>query len=275
MGAASGVCLGVSCPPLPYARYVAGKSEGAGGCTRATDPTRIYPAQLTRPARPTHSARPTHPKRVEKSKDALSDAAKGAGRYSIYKVFPFHGNAPFPPRSEQCASLRRQRETRQCHSLPSVTFENGDGPRRRCPPLSAVCPRSEVPFAPRIPKPFSVKLIPLRTSRPIPSCSIQLINPVSTPPCRIKSSIRCPISLSASALITAVFSPKHLRNPRATLYSPPPSQALNCRAVRTRPSPGSRRSMISPRETSAYAQLEGDLISSAIGAAEIAFQFML
>jgi len=39
------------------------------------------------------------------------------------------------------------------------------------------------------------------------------------------------------------------RNPRTTLYSPPPSQAWNVRAVRMRPSPGSSRSMTSPRAT--------------------------
>src|ERR1019366_7677992 len=38
------------------------------------------------------------------------------------------------------------------------------------------------------------------------------------------------------------------------LYSPPPSQALKARAVRIRPSPGSRRSMTSPSETWSKAQ---------------------
>ena len=59
-----------------------------------------------------------------------------------------------------------------------------------------------------------------------------------------------PISLSARAVTTAVRMPKQRRRPRATLYSPPPSQTWNCRVVRMRTSPGSRRSMISPKETS-------------------------
>src|SRR5690606_34356881 len=42
--------------------------------------------------------------------------------------------------------------------------------------------------------------------------------------------------------------------PRETLYSPPPSQTRNWRAVRTRPSPGSSRSITSPRETQSNVQ---------------------
>src|SRR6266850_1273857 len=68
----------------------------------------------------------------------------------------------------------------------------------------------------------------------------------------MKSSINRPTSLSAKAVQTAVLSPKHRRNPRATLYSPPPSHTLNSRAVLTRPSPGSNRSMISPRAIRSY-----------------------
>ena len=52
----------------------------------------------------------------------------------------------------------------------------------------------------------------------------QRMSDVSTPPCRMKSSTRRPTSLSTSAVTTAVRRPKHRRNPRATLYSPPPSQ---------------------------------------------------
>src|SRR5436190_20282014 len=63
----------------------------------------------------------------------------------------------------------------------------------------------------------------------------------------MKSSSKRPTSFSAKAVATAVFKPKQRRSPRATLYSPPPSQTLNSRAVRIRLSPGSRRSMISPR----------------------------
>ena len=46
----------------------------------------------------------------------------------------------------------------------------------------AVLALSEQPTAPLIPKPLSVKLIPLRHVRPIPSVFIHLINDVSTPP---------------------------------------------------------------------------------------------
>src|SRR5881394_2040111 len=76
----------------------------------------------------------------------------------------------------------------------------------------------------------------------------------------MKSSINRPTSLSAKAVQTAVFKPKHRRNPRATLYSPPPSHTLNSRAVRTRPSPGSKRSMISPNETRSYLHEPAGLI---------------
>src|SRR6266568_2999044 len=86
------------------------------------------------------------------------------------------------------------------------------------------------------------------------------MNWVSTPPCRMKSSSNRPTSLSANAVQTAVFKPKQRRNPRATLYSPPPSQALNSRAVRTRPSPGSSRSMISPSAIRSYRHEPAGLI---------------
>ena len=90
---------------------------------------------------------------------------------------------------------------------------------------------------------------PLRAATPRPSKSAHLMNWVSTPPCRTRSSRRRPTSLSTNAVRTAARLPKQRRRPRATLYSPPPSQAWNGRVVRTRPSPGSRRSMISPIET--------------------------
>src|SRR5881396_1175831 len=120
--------------------------------------------------------------------------------------------------------------------------------------LAAVLPRSGIPTAPRTPKPRSVKLRPLRTTRPTPSNGTHLTNSVSTPPCRMKSSMSRPTSLSAKAVATAVLKPKQRRRPRATLYSPPPSQTLNSRAVRTRPSPGSRRSMTSPSAIRSYLQ---------------------
>src|SRR5688500_17741898 len=78
----------------------------------------------------------------------------------------------------------------------------------------------------------------------------------------MKSSTRRPTSLSAKAVTTAVLRPKHLRRPRATLYSPPPSQALKLRAVRMRMSPGSRRSITSPRETWSNLQEDLGLIAS-------------
>ena len=42
--------------------------------------------------------------------------------------------------------------------------------------------------------------------------------------------------------------PQHLRMARATLYSPPPSHTWKLRALRTRPKPGSKRSITSPNE---------------------------
>src|ERR1700733_12317337 len=65
----------------------------------------------------------------------------------------------------------------------------------------------------------------------------------------MRSSTSRPMGLSASAVTTAVFSPKHRFNPRATLYSPPPSKTRNSRAVAILKSPGSSRSITSPRLT--------------------------
>ncbi|MPN53802.1 hypothetical protein SDC9_201468 [bioreactor metagenome] len=113
-------------------------------------------------------------------------------------------------------------------------------------------PRSEQPRAPRTPKPRSVKLNPLRTFRPMPSKGIHLISDVSTPPCRMKSSSSRPTGLSANAVTTPARCLKQRRRPRATLYSPPPSQTVKFRAVWILESPGSNRSMISPRETMSY-----------------------
>ena len=129
---------------------------------------------------------------------------------------------------------------------------------------AAVSPRSGTPTAPRIPNPRSVKFKPFLTSRPRPSYGTQRMRELSTPPCKIKSSINRPISLSAKAVTTPVSMPKHRRNPRATLYSPPPSHAEKFRDVRILPSPGSRRSIISPSETRSYRQSDFDLISRLI-----------
>ena len=117
---------------------------------------------------------------------------------------------------------------------------------------AAVWPRSDTPTAPRTPKPRSVKLSPLRSARPVPSNGRQRMWLVSTPPCSMQSSTSRPISLSTSAVTTAARSPKHRRSPRATLYSPPPSQTRNVRALRIRPSPGSSRSITSPSATTSY-----------------------
>src|SRR2546430_1206330 len=58
--------------------------------------------------------------------------------------------------------------------------------------------------------------------------------------------------------------PKQRRRPRATLYSPPPSQARNSRVVETRESPGSRRNITSPRLTRSHRQLSFGLIFIAV-----------
>ncbi len=123
----------------------------------------------------------------------------------------------------------------------------------------AVLNLSEQPTAPRTPKPLSVKLRPLRQIRPMPSVFFQQIREVSTPPCSMKSFMSLPTSLSANAVRTAVFMPKHLCRPRITLYSPPPSHARKLLAVLILPSPGSRRSITSPRETASYLHSFGSL----------------
>src|SRR5262245_6552501 len=71
----------------------------------------------------------------------------------------------------------------------------------------------------------------------------------STPPWPIRPSTSRPTGLSTRAVTTAVSRPKQRLRPRATLYSPPPSQTSKRRAAWMRPSPGSRRSITSPRHT--------------------------
>src|SRR4029079_14909732 len=117
---------------------------------------------------------------------------------------------------------------------------------------AAECPRSEQPSAARMPKPFSVKLRPTRVLRPRPSNSRQMIFEVSTPPCIMRSSTSQPRSLTGSAVTAVARLPQHLRMARATLYSPPPSHTWKLRALRTRPKPGSKRSMISPNEAQSH-----------------------
>src|SRR4051794_40034974 len=79
----------------------------------------------------------------------------------------------------------------------------------------------------------------------------------STPPCMIRSSSRPPTGLSAIAVTIAVRRPKHRRRPRATLYSPPPSETANVRVVAILPSPGSKRSITSPSATRSYLHSSG------------------
>src|ERR1035441_2742919 len=125
-------------------------------------------------------------------------------------------------------------------------------------------PRSLQPTAPRRPYPRSVKFKPTRAVRPMPSKGVHLMCERSTPPCSIRSYSRRPTSFSTMALTTVVRRPKQRRNPRTTLYSPPPSHTWKLRAVRMRPSPGSSRSMISPSAAASQRQLSRGLIASAM-----------
>ena len=113
---------------------------------------------------------------------------------------------------------------------------------------AAEWPRSEQPSAGRMPKPFSVKLRPTRVLRPRPSKSRQITCDMSTPPCMMRSSTSQPRSFFGSAVTTAARLPQHLRIARATLYSPPPSHTWKLRELRTRPKPGSKRSITSPKD---------------------------
>src|SRR6266567_8580070 len=78
----------------------------------------------------------------------------------------------------------------------------------------------------------------------------------------MRSCTSCPTGLSASAVTIAVSSPKQRFNPRATLYSPPPSQTWKLRVVAMRPSPGSSRSITSPRLTRSQRHAFFDLTAS-------------
>src|SRR5579883_1445365 len=114
---------------------------------------------------------------------------------------------------------------------------------------AALWPRSEQPSAGRTPNPRSVKFRPLRAVLPTPSSATHFTCDWSTPPWRIKSSSSRPTGLSTNAVTIAVSRPKQRRKPRATLYSPPPSQTEKERAVQILFSPGSNRSITSPRLT--------------------------
>src|SRR5215831_1674546 len=73
-----------------------------------------------------------------------------------------------------------------------------------------------------------------------------------------------PTGSSTNAVTTAVSSPKQRFSPRATLYSPPPSHTSKLRAVAIRRSPGSNRTITSPRLTRSQRQSFFGLIVSAI-----------
>src|SRR3569833_178818 len=68
----------------------------------------------------------------------------------------------------------------------------------------------------------------------------------------MKSSTSQPRSFFGRAVTTLERLPQHLRMARATLYSPPPSHTWNWRAVRTRPKPGSKRSITSPKDRQSH-----------------------
>jgi len=76
------------------------------------------------------------------------------------------------------------------------------------------------------------------------------MNSVATPPCKMKSPAagrrRC-----RRRRDDAVFRPKQRRRPRDVVFAAALPD-LNWRAVRMRPSPGSKRSMISPSEIRSY-----------------------
>src|SRR6185437_7067734 len=78
----------------------------------------------------------------------------------------------------------------------------------------------------------------------------------------MRSCTRRPTGLSANAVTTAVSMPKQRRSPRATLYSPPPSQTRKLRVVAMRESQGSSRSITSPRLTRSHLHSDFALIVS-------------
>ncbi len=117
---------------------------------------------------------------------------------------------------------------------------------------AALLARSEQPTAPRMPKPRSVKFRPTRVFRPMPSKGTHWTYSISTPPCSIRSSSSRPTGLSTMAVTIAARLPNVRLSPRATLYSPPPSQTRKVRVVWIRSSPGSSRSMTSPSDRTSY-----------------------
>src|ERR1700722_5045750 len=85
----------------------------------------------------------------------------------------------------------------------------------------------------------------------------------------MRSCSRGPTGLSTTAVTMAVLRPKHRFSPRATLYSPPPSETSKCRVVQILRSPGSKRSITSPRLTRSHSQCSADLMVR--GAADLFF----
>ena len=133
-------------------------------------------------------------------------------------------------------------------------------PRRRSSPSSTspglICeaaewPRSEQPSAARTPNPFSVKFSPTRV---FAADAVVLapddVGAVSTPPCMMKSSTSQPRSLmrqrgdDGRALAPALA---HGARRRCTRRRPP-TPGTSSGMVRTRPKPGSRRSITSPND---------------------------
>src|SRR5439155_7877982 len=80
----------------------------------------------------------------------------------------------------------------------------------------------------------------------------------------MRSSTRRPTGLSARVVTMEVSKSKQRFRPRATLYSPPPSETSKLRVVQTRRSPGSKRSMTSPRLSRSQRQFCFVLIVSGI-----------
>src|SRR5258708_34207574 len=80
----------------------------------------------------------------------------------------------------------------------------------------------------------------------------------------MKSSSSQPRSFLGMAVTTAARLPQHFRIARATLYSPPPSHTWNERALRTRPNPGSKRSITSPKDRQSHLVSDADLIFNAV-----------
>src|SRR5271157_1096743 len=78
----------------------------------------------------------------------------------------------------------------------------------------------------------------------------------------MRSWSRRPTGLSAKAVTTAVSRPKPRLRPRATLYSPPPSQTSKERVVAIRRSPGSNRNITSPSASRSQRQFSLALILS-------------